>query len=146
MLLAVGISLGSDPDKESAILGGLFLGFIFGLPGALLRWRIRRADAARNLELRLQVFLKTRERFGLDELASHLKRPTEDVELLLARLMVDDRLQLAYHRSAGVYVQKQLLQTPYRVLNRCQACGASLAHELVLDGEALACRYCGAAL
>jgi DNA-directed RNA polymerase subunit RPC12/RpoP len=33
-----------------------------------------------------------------------------------------------------------------RVFDQCQSCGARLQHEIVLEGESIACPYCGSGL
>jgi serine/threonine-protein kinase len=143
LLLVPLMLLDDDNDAASAALGGVVLAFMFGLPGGLVTWMVRRADARDDLDARLLGFVHSRDAFSAAELAPTIGKTELETEQLLAALVHARRVGLLFHAADRRYFHPDRLTRAHQVVTRCQACGAGLGSEVVFAGEIRRCHYCG---
>ncbi len=141
LLLAVGHE--NDPDPA---FGGILLTVMFGVPGGILRWRIRTARKREQFEAEFRGYLMSLDAFTAGELAAKIGRTEMETSGLIARAIADEGLDLVYHRKDGKYLHRNRIRRAHQVIDRCHACGASTGHEIVFAGETVACKYCGTGL
>lgn len=138
-LITVLMAIDSDAEPGTW-MGGMMLLIMFGIPGALLMWRGRKA-AKKAL---LVGFLTSRDRIQVSEVARMTGRPELETEQLLAQLNQEHRLDLVYVPDERHYVHRSRLSTTHEIPERCPACGAPTENQLVLKGERVTCKYCDA--
>jgi len=138
----------ASPDEKSwsAVMGMLLLTGLFGIPGGLLLWRTRLARRREEFNKRLIGFITSLDNFTVAELAGKIGRTELETNGLIATLISEQAVDLAFHRQTGCYLHRGRLQRNYRIIDRCQSCGAAVGQELVFDGETPECRYCGVRL
>jgi len=129
-----------DNAKPNAWSGGVTVVIMFGLPGALLMWRGRKA-AAKAL---LVGFLTSRDRISVTEVARMIKKPELATEQLLAQLNQEFQMDLVYVPDERQYVHRSRLSTTHAIPEKCPTCGAPTHSQLVVQGERVMCKYCDA--
>ena len=139
MVPLMAIDQTAEPDTW---IGGIVAAVLFGLPGALLMWRGRKAAA----KVRLVGFLTSRDRISVPEVARMLAQPELETEQLLAQLNHELRLDLVYVPNDRQYVHRSRLSTTHQIPDRCPTCGAPTESQLVLQGERVTCKYCNSAV
>lgn len=138
----------TTPDEKSwsALMGMLLLTGLFGIPGGLLLWRTRLARGREEFNKRLIGFITSLDNFTVGELAGKIGRTELETNGLIATLISERAVDLAFHRQTGRYLHRGRLQRSYRIIDRCGSCGAAVGQELVFDGETPECSYCGVRL
>gem|GEM_PF-5328746 len=127
----------------SAAMGFGIVGTLFGVPGALLLYAARKLGRNDSRQLLMVGFVRSHDAFTIDELAAHLGVRPEQATMLLSKEIATFQLPLVVHRATGRYLRLDRLQRQAQVADRCQSCGASIGHQIVFEGEALGCQYCG---
>ncbi|MCA9692558.1 MAG: hypothetical protein R3A51_05775 [Nannocystaceae bacterium] len=137
-----------EPQERdrSAIFGGLFLAAIAGIPGGVLMWRVQVARRERAFEDELTGYVTSLDAFTVAELAGKIGRTEMETAGLIARMVGERGVDLAFHRPSGRYMHRERVHKAHAIIDRCPSCGASVQHEIVFFGEAVSCRYCGSAL
>ncbi len=145
--LAILFVFDKDQEDGKAILGGAFMAVAFALPGGILMWRLRRSEREQTFRRQCVGFLRTRDRFTVQELATWIGRTPLEADALIRELVEELKdLELLYHRATGEYVHRSRIGAQERVVDRCSACGAKFHSELVLEHEPIACQYCASPL
>lgn len=134
--------LEDTPESTNASFGFLLIGLFFGFPGGLLLFTVTRGEKRRNLDTLLLGLLRTHDQFTVAEIAQKLGGSEAETEQLIIRAVAQHRLDLVFHRSDRTYMHRDRIRRDCRVYDRCGACGASLQHELAIEGEAITCPYC----
>lgn len=146
----VGIGMIIDPAKDAERIDGVSVGIVFGLMPFLVglamfgvAFVMRNRD--RRVEQRL-AWIRTRERFTIQEFADAYGMLPADAEaLLLSLLHHPNAPRLVYHRKAREYFQRASLQEGARLVDRCSSC-QSPQNIVLLMGEQGTCTACGATL
>jgi len=146
LVLVDALSGVEDEKTWSALFGMLVLTGFFGIPGGIMLWRARLARAREDFAAKLIGFVQSLDNFTVSELASKIGRTELETDGLIASLISQRRVDLAFHRQSGRYLHRGRIQRTHQVIDRCQSCGAAVGHELIFDGETPECRYCGVRL
>ena len=131
----------TDGIAPAIVIGMLPLavGIALSTGAAVLHWRDRRVA-------RVLAWLRTRDRFTLDEYAKAHGLTVVDAELNLVELLGRPRAPaFVFHRSTREYMLRSSIRSDARLVERCQSCGAP-QRVLLLSGEPGACSSCGAPL
>jgi len=138
--------LDDDPDGYKPVLGAVLLTAIFGIPGGVIRWRVRAARQREAFEAEFRGYLMSLDAFTPAELAAKIGRTEMETSGLIARTISEHDIDLVFHRKAGQYLHRNRIRRAHQVIDRCRSCGASVGHEIVFAGESVNCRYCGTSL
>lgn len=143
--LLVPVVLLESGDKGAAA-GFVMFGLFCGLPGGIALWRSIVRERETSFRDQVGGMMRSHDRFTIEELARKIGRTELETERLINEIAHAQRLDLVFHRSTREYLHRNRIREAHRVLDQCAACGARLPHEVVLDGEAAICQYCGSAL
>lgn len=136
---------GAEEEPDPA-LGGIILAALFGIPGAVIRWRVGLAVKRETFEAEFRGYLMSLDAFTPAELAAKIGRSEMETSGLVARAIDEHGLDLVFHRKTGQYLHRNRIRRTHQVIDRCHACGAAAGHEIVFAGELVNCKYCGTAL
>lgn len=142
LLVPVSMMTG-DPD---AAAGFAMFGFLFGVPGGIALWRTIRRERESEFRELVAGMIRSHDRFTPGELATKIGRNELETEKLIHQIADQERLELVFHRSTREYFHRARIREAHRVIDQCGACGGRLSHEMVLEGEAALCQYCGSAV
>ena len=145
-LFCVPLVLFDDKSEQDVVLGFLMMTAIFGFPGAIALYQTKKAERAREFRSQLVGYLRTHDRFTVEEMARKIGKTEMETDQLIARIVDEEKLDLVFHRPDRTYMHRNRVASGARVLEKCGSCGAALHHELVLEGEVVSCAYCGRAL
>lgn len=139
------VAFDETEDRGTVLAFLMFAGF-FGFPGGLIVWRHTRNERERQFRAQLTGYLRTHDRFTVEEIAKKIGRTELETDRLVAEIVSEAALDLVFHRSDRAYMHRNRIAAGAKVFDRCASCGAALNHEVVLEGETATCAYCGSSL
>ncbi len=147
-LLAVLMCLGplEDRTRMEALIPGLFFGSVALVPGVGLFWWGRAKEAEAEAEELLLGYVRSHDRFTSGEMATKLGRNEVEVEQSIVTLGNRSDLDLVFHRPDRAWMHRGRIKTAHAVVDKCGSCGANVGHQIVFEGESVACQYCDSPL
>ncbi|MCK6552337.1 hypothetical protein L6R52_41285 [Myxococcota bacterium] len=133
----------SKEDDRDATVGLIMIGALLGVPGGALLIRGKNAQRARELRERFVGFARTHDQFSVAEMAQKIGETELETERLVAEAVTRGELDVVFHRPDRTYLHRNRIRREFKVITKCGSCGAGLKNEVALEGEQLACPYCG---